>query len=68
MTSIILLWLTLTSTNKTMHSYTVHRKKKHPMLKFYNEMDAKDPSGKVTFEQLLAVFSWGYFIYLFIYL
>lgn len=67
MTSIILLWLTLTSTNKTMHSYTVHREKKTLMLKLYNEIDAKSLSGKVTSEQLSALFSGDYFIYLFIY-
>lgn len=45
MTSIILLWLTLTSTNKTMHFLTVHLKKK---IKLYKEINAKDLSRKVT--------------------
>lgn len=32
------------------------------MLKFYNEIDAKSLSGKVTSEQLSALFSGDYFI------
>lgn len=64
MTSKILLWLTLTSTNKTTHSLTVHTKTPSTiMLKLCKEINAKDLSGIVTLKQecivIVSSFQWG---------